>query len=251
VKHPSEEQLVLFHYGEAEGRAAIESHLASCAECRAVYLELENALAAVSALRVPERPGEYEGQVWRRLEPQLGPAAGPRWDWIFAPRRWAFAGALATLLVAAFVAGRFWPRPQLTSSAAIPKPVRERILLVAVGEHLERSQMVLIELENADGKGEVDISSEQKMARELVASNRLYRQAAQRSGDVAMASVLDDLERVLVEVAHSPSQMSPAQMDEIRRRIEAKGILFKIRVIGSDVEQQEKSAATAPSAGRT
>ena len=57
-----------------------------------------------------------------------------------------------------------------------------------------------------------------------------------------MASVLDDLERVLIEVANSPSTISSAQLEAIQHRIEAKGILFKIRVVGTQVQEREKSA---------
>ena len=34
--------------------------------------------------------------------------------------------------------------------------------------------------------------------------SRLYRQAAVRAGEPGVASVLDELERVLIEVANSP-----------------------------------------------
>jgi len=88
----------------------------------------------------------------------------------------------------------------------------------------------------------VDISAEQQRAQDLVEANRLYRQTATRTGDSTLVDVLDELERVLVEIAHSPAQLSSAQLNEIQQRIEARGILFKVRVIGSDVREREKSA---------
>ena len=78
--------------------------------------------------------------------------------------------------------------------------------MVAVGDHLERSQMVLVELVNADTKSAVDISAEREMAESLLQENRLYRQTAQVSGKTRMATVLEDLERVLMEIAHSPER---------------------------------------------
>ena len=51
---------------------------------------------------------------------------------------------------------RRWPRP--TPQAG------ERVLLVAVGDYLERSQMVLFELANANPKDPLDISAEQERA---------------------------------------------------------------------------------------
>ncbi len=38
-------------------------------------------------------------------------------------------------------------------------------------------------------------------------ANRLYRQTAASSGDDRVVSLLDDLERVLLEVAHSPEEL--------------------------------------------
>jgi len=59
--------------------------------------------------------------------------------------------------------------------------------------------MVLAELSNApEGKGKLDISDERQMAADLLDDNRLYRQTAASTGDKGVASVLDDLENVLM-----------------------------------------------------
>jgi vacuolar-type H+-ATPase subunit E/Vma4 len=82
----------------------------------------------------------------------------------------------------------------------------------------------------------------------LVGANRLYRQTALNAGEAGMASVLDQLERVLVEVANSPSEVSSKQLESLRKRIESQGILFKVRVVGSDVRKraQRPPADAAP-----
>jgi hypothetical protein len=74
----------------------------------------------------------------------------------------------------------------------------------------------------------------------------LYRQTALKSGDATLASVLDELERALLDVAHSPDHVTPAQVEKIRQRIEAQGILFKVRVAGSEMRQRGKAAIAAP-----
>lgn len=254
MNHLSEEQLILFHYQEADeahDRSAMEQHLAGCELCRSRLADLERELALFGDAPVPVRPENYGQQVWLRLRPRLMKRPGSIWAGFLAPRQWVVAGALAALIVGAFLAGRYWQIRQAPEPAPISAQARERILLLAVGNHLERSQMVLVELVNADGKGPVDIGPEQRTARDLVRANRLYRQTAAHDGDVGLASVLDDLERVLIEVANSPSQISSAQMESIRHRIEAKGILFKIRVVGTQVEEREKSAQAAQPSGRT
>ena len=257
MKHPTEDQLILFHYREGGDRAAIEQHLAACESCRAGYQALERVLAAAAAAPVPERAEDYGSQVWQRLGPRLSQAAAEptapggasRWAELFRARRWVQATALAALLLAAFLAGHLWKRPApapgtTTTAPQVPSQVRERILLVTVSQHLERSQMVLIELMNASGSGPsgkpVDISAEQQWVEDLVGANRLYRQAAAGAGKTPVASLLDELERTLLEIAHSPSQLTPAELEGLRRRIEAKGILFKVRVVGSQLRAQER-----------
>ena len=103
--------------------------------------------------------------------------------------------------------------------------------------------MVLVELVSADDtQGNVDISMEQSRAEQLVKANRLYRQTALSTGDAAMASVLDELERVLVDIAASPSTVTQEDLDSVRRRIESKELLFKVRVVSSQVRDRQRAA---------
>jgi sensor domain CHASE-containing protein len=89
----------------------------------------------------------------------------------------------------------------------------------------------------------LDVSAEREIAQNLVANSRLYRQTAASTGEAGVASVLDDLERVLVEVANGPATLSSKEVGELRQRIESKGILFKVRVLGSQVREREKGPA--------
>jgi extradiol dioxygenase family protein len=251
MTHLDEEQLVLHYYGEEGDTLAAEQHLEGCGACRELYGSLQRVLNVVNSLPIPERGAEYGAQVWQRIERQMPArrrrfALPPVW-------RWATAGAVfASLLVVAFLAGRFYPQSSKPTQLASADPqAGQRILLVAVGDYLERSQMVLFELVNANPKQTLDISAEQERAADLVSESRLYRQTAEHTGDTAVAGVLDDLDRVLLEIAHAPSQLTPGDLQKLRQRLEAEGILFKIRVLGSNVRNQEDSASdAAPSAGR-
>ena len=84
----------------------------------------------------------------------------------------------------------------------------------------------------------------------MLEENRLYRQTAMEQGDTALAAVLDELERVLLDVAHSPQQVSAAQLETIRERIAAKGILFKVRVVGQELQHRGESAQPPPGESR-
>jgi Putative zinc-finger len=249
MKHIDENELILYHYQEPVDRAAIEAHLATCASCRAEKASLELVLAAVDRSPVPDRVETYGEEVWQRLRPHLADRPAPRqrfdWAWPLSWQRWALGGAVAALVVLAFVAGRFWPRPEKPMETAISAQARDRILLAAVADHVERSQILLLALANSEetaSHGKVNISWEQEQAQELVAGNRIYQETAERMGEPGLANVLDDLGRVLLTVAHSPSSVSPADLEELRQRIESQGMLFKMQVVDSQLQARVKAA---------
>lgn len=252
MNHPTDDQLVDYYYASSGDRdQMVGAHLRECAGCRSNFEALERTLAAVDAAPTPERGDDYCAQLWRRIEPRLGAQPASPWRAWLSPRRLTLAGAMTALLVAAFLAGlAVRPSRKERTPGAVDvdrlAQARDRILLVAVGDHLERSQMVLVELENARPGAALDISSEQHRADDLVAANRLYRQTAERVGETGVARVLEELERVLLEIANSPSKISSPQLAELRKRIESQGILFKIRVVGTDVRERQKAATLQP-----
>jgi hypothetical protein len=252
MKHLKEEQLILYFYGEGVARDAAEAeeHLAACADCRAQLAALQRDLAVVETATpaVPVRGDSYGAHVWSRVAPRLGQRPEPAFDWRawFHMPRVAWAGATAALLLVAFLAGQ-WMRvgpPDATVSPEQAKQISERVLFSAVGEHLERSQMLLVELSNAPAKDPVNLATEQRWADDLVEANRLYRETADVTGEQGLASVLDELERVLVEVRNSPPEMSPDELVGMRKRID--NVLFKVRVLGAQVQERERQAVTQP-----
>jgi hypothetical protein len=164
---------------------------------------------------------------------------GARRKWFALPQRWVAAAAMAALVIGAFLAGRYSlqspvkPVPMVAGS----EQVRDGILLVSVGDHLERSRMVLTELANSSGN-QVNITPERELAGSLVEANRLYRQTATAAGETSVANILDDLERVLIEISNSPESLSGAQLAELRRRIDEQGLLFKVQIIGSQLRDR-------------
>ncbi len=250
MNHATEEQLIAYRDGEGKDREALAAHLQECAECREELVRIENLFAALSAMPVPDPGEDYEGRVWRQLAPRLLERSARWWDGLFVARRVAFVGALAAVIIAAFLAGRHTKPnlPALESSNA--GKIRERVLIVAVGDHLGRSEMVLMELENAqparNGQKTFDISATQRRAETLLDENRLYRQTALREGDQGMASTLDELERVLLDIANSPDNVTSAQYESLRKRVEARGILFKVRVVNQDLQERNKPAKPRP-----
>ena len=240
--HVSEDDLILHYYGETEA-AHVDAHLATCDSCCRDFVRLQQVLALVEPQDVPELSPGFERTVWARLEPEL--ARPRRWFGLALPQ-WALAGGLAALLLAAFVAGRFTspvPAVDPAAPAAATHSVAERVFIVAVVDHLDRSQMVLVEMLNADLSDRDALGVEQTRARELVASNRLYRHSAGDTRDIAVDGVLEELERVLVEFANAPADATSKDIEALRTRIASRGLLFKVRVVQSEMVERERRAS--------
>jgi hypothetical protein len=230
--HPAEEDLVMLYYRECKAADRLRSHLETCDSCKAAYRNLARVLEACDDLPVPEPHPAFESRMWNRLEPQLQPL-NRGVDWAsFLRARWLAAVAVAAMLVLAFLAGRS-TRPQSVPPklVAISPDGRQRVLLMALGDHLERSQMVLVELANAPDQAS-DVPLERERARNLISENRLYRQTTE-AADPAVAQVLDELERVLLDISLGTSA------SEIKSRIDSEGLLFKLRVLGTNLQSQQ------------
>ena len=248
--HPSEEDLILHFYGESAHPAAIHAHLALCNACQSEYEAIARTLTMVATPDTPERGDLYGLEVWQRIRPLL-PARDP-WS-RFLSVRWStltMGAAVAVFAVAAFIAGRYWPSKEqpafMPIQAASPGlGGEERARTVAIIDHLERSERVLLDLSNADGP-DVDVSEEQAWAADLIDANRLYREAATQAGETTTALVLDDLERSLLDIVHAPSRLTLAELEDVRARLDAAALLFKVRVLSNELRERE----TAPLAPR-
>jgi RNA polymerase sigma-70 factor (ECF subfamily) len=93
-----------------------------------------------------------------------------------------------------------------------------------------RSERLLAELSNASGEGLPDPALEQAWASELLTANRLYRLAAEGAGQKRIARLLAELEPVLLELAHAGTEPSAEEWNQLKRRVEERGLLFKVRV---------------------
>ena len=248
--HLTDDDLILHYYGELDtsADARVTDHLRACAACHASFTTLQRVLTAVESAPAPEIAEGFERTVWARLQPELGGRDGWWSRLVFSPARLAWAAGIVMVVAAAFFAGRVSQHAPVAApveSAAAQSGLRERVLLADLGDHLDRSQMMLIELVSADAAVDVDLPAERARAQQLVADNRLYRQTATANGNVALAAVLDDLEQVLVDVAAGPETLSAADLMEVRQRIESKGLLLKVRVLSSEVQKRQKTEIRA------
>ena len=260
MNHLSQEEFVLSYYGEPELGADRRTHLDACEACRGELTSLAAVLDRVTPVEVPEPAADYEARVWDRLQWRLRGERRKSPGWM----KWT---AVAATIAIAFFAGILWKsssRPVVESTSVATgttttTPVvdsktpqqdgtsRDRILLVVVGEHFDESERVLVELTNITPNGDTDMRATRERAEELLASNRLYRTSATDRGEGDVATLLDELEPVLMQIAHASDDMSADELRSIQKRVETRGLVFKLRVVKADVNRTARTTTRSTS----
>jgi hypothetical protein len=253
-KHCSDEELLLEYYGESPDAPA---HLSSCAECGARFQEVKALLNGIT-LEPPERGEHYGLEVWQAIRHRL-PARDTGWRGLLT-LQWGLAAAAALLLTVGFTAGRLWPGAEqappasspgiaVASTESVDEDDRARVALLTLNDHFDRSDGVLAEVMNASGPR--DLSAERQRAADLVAASRLYRRNATVLNEPALAAVLEDVERVLLDIVHQPPQATVSDLNEIRRRIDSAGLLFKLRVMTNELQHRLEQPQPSSTGART
>ena len=244
MQHLTEEHLVAHYFGDADARSDTREHLAQCAQCAQQFDTLRRVLELVKESPVPERGEDYGTQVWNRLRWKLGSDR--------RRRGWTTFLAAAAMFAVAFFAGMLWRGNNHTedivavqtatatattaTQPAIQPESTDRLVLVVVGDHLDASERVLLEVANADPNRTFLVGSERTS--DLVSANRIYRQTAAQRGDDRVATLLADLEPILIELSNAGDKLEGEKLAELQKRIEAKGLLFKVRVMGAQAAEQ-------------
>ena len=239
MKHLTEEQLIDLYYSE-EG-PEVARHLDVCAACARAYEGLQGDLADLKPLEPPVRSGDYGEQVWRGIENALAPlhpVTRRPWHrqglWIGL----CSAAACSLLVAAAFYAGRVWehrqPQHAVASRPAAPVP-EQRVVVVVLSDHLDRSERFLVELKHARADDTELASPLREEARSLLAANRSARADAEQARDPALSKALDHLNELLDAMANHPGGLNAAAIARLQDEMNADGLLFEVRVLRSRI----------------
>lgn len=252
MNHLTEEQLVEHYYAESPRSARIERHLRECGACAETYAELRGDLDAIEPIAPPARDALHGERIWRSIRnfvPVYEQKPQGFWRRFGTQKALGFATACTLLIAIGFFAGRQSEKhqgPPLIQTVANTQP-RQPIVLVVLGEHLGRSERLLVALKHGDSTESTALVKAE--AQDLLSANRFYRESATKSGDPAFAAALDRLERVLIEIANEPDDASPARLAELQQELNTDGLLFEVRVLRSHVQDEQKEQQ--PAAVRT
>jgi len=256
----------LYFYDEldAQERASVALHVASCAVCRQELEELEVIRTALSTRPVVSAP---PGGDWTAFMTRLDKAVArderapvvPIQNVVAASReslrpaltrRAAPYLTMAALLAlvsmsVAYVARSGWGRersqpssPSVARSgeaatARAAEPVTIEAAFAALSEqHFERSKLVVLGIASKDARQarSEDWEYERQLASSLLSDTRLYRMTAEERGFKQIADVMGDLELVLLQASHGiPSD--PDDLEQIQRLIAKRDLVTKMGLV--------------------
>jgi hypothetical protein len=246
MKHLTEEELVEKFYGVDAGGAGL--HLRECAYCAAAFEVMESDLATIRPMNVPERDENYEERMWGRVEGALPArrAEKPRVRRVAFWRTMAYAAGCAVLVAGAFYGGRVYEHREHQKRAEArakmhPPAPQPKVVVVVLGDHLDRSERLLVELKHADAESPELVNPLREEARGLLAANHEFRDDAEKEGDPALSLALSHLDKLLTEVATQPGGLDSAALVRIKDEMNADGLLFEVRVLRSKNPHRTKT----------
>lgn len=226
MPHLEEEDLILHYYSEP-GNDTREEHLAMCPECRERWRALQLSLNSLNSLEVPEPAPDFEQRLAAKLTPQLG--LRHRRQWL----RWALPAFATAALAFAFWIGRTTHQPDGVTAIAYLAP--DAALRAAALTQLERSQLILVEAANWSTANR-GATLPRERAEDLLASSRLLRNSARARGQLQIAELLEEVERILLEITHSSPSVTPQEATALQARIQEQGLLFRVRSLAQQIQ---------------
>lgn len=258
-------QLMLYEYLREElapaDRASVEAHLSSCKECTDELHELRETL---SLLHAPStKPSEERTEeFWRFFASSVTAKATAQkqntrspfaelMDWIeetllLRPR---FAYAVGGSMAVALATLALWtlitpahrdfsnkeqhgkPLEHISQPAASDQAVNEQygIPVQRVNQYFRKSKTLLVGVANMkiDNNESLDFSTERRVSRDLVREARLLKQ---QPLDVRSRHLINDLERILIELENIEEKTDVSNVEIIRGGIHQENLLFKIRM---------------------
>jgi hypothetical protein len=239
---------------EGREREEVVAHLAECPRCREEHDALRAIVAAMEAdpLREAEPTVPLSflvARVEREVERALVPRGRPRWWLVALP---AASAVLAAAVLVPAIVSRLRPAPE-AARAEIPPAEASTLLtedalariernlarehaaryLSEAGEVLVAVAATGVDCDRADER--LDVGRAPERSRELLER----RTMVVRGGGEAVSSargVLDEVELALREVADLPSCVRRRDLEHLRREVEERQLLMRIRLMTRELE---------------
>jgi len=259
MRHWSEDELLEMVHGDGLD-AERTRHGSECAECRgkleAMRAEVRTMVAGLGAEPAVD-VGALE-RIWAGLEPQVRGKDVQRQRWFGWGWGLGLAAAAVVIAVAGFYGGHLWEKSQHQEVRAVPvrtpeepqraeegkakesaaNAPRPTVVVVVLGDHLEQSEQLLVELSHPEDAAEDPALG--RTARELLAVNREYRERSGKGAvkDPAVERALADLEPVLTALARPNGELSKEGLMALEEKMHTDNLLFELRVVRTQRPKQ-------------
>ncbi len=257
MKHLSEEEIVEHYFADPTSKIFrnAQRHLDGCGECGTESAQLADDMNALREMDSEVLSATYGEEVWSRLKdtlPQIEVEhrAARRFTW------WqglSYAGACAVVVLGAFQIGRMWEHRQhpITPAAKAPPPAsaERQVVVVVLGDHLDRSERLLVELKHANGEDAEVVTPLRDEARGLLAANREFLQDAGKGDDEALKEALDHLDHLLSHVANEPGGLNAEGIVRLQKEMKVDGLLFQVRVLRSRMPNSDRTVRVPAKGG--
>ena len=115
----------------------------------------------------------------------------------------------------------------------VPEPTRPADTQTMTALHFERAETLLRAFRNVrldEPSAAAEVRYERTRAKQMIYQNMMLRREADASGDVQIASLLDSLEPILLDIANLPDKPDNDTVRVIRERVERKNIVALLQV---------------------
>jgi hypothetical protein len=261
-----------------EGRAmplGLQRHLATCPECNRVFEEMKQAVQISAKALDPSLSEAYWNTFYDRLIERMqssDPNPAPRAATLQMRLRDAL-GALVSpslpvarfgfavgLILLGVLIGRFWTDSSISAEDPVlagidqPAEISSVKLTERTQRYLDRSNVLLLGLVNFDAAEDdplvMYLNRKSVVAAELVEEARVLKADLGAHREQQLAQLVDDLERILLQIANLEAQHDLPSIEVIRRGVDHGSLLLKINLEQMrlvDRELGEPRAVSPPS----
>jgi hypothetical protein len=201
-----------------------EQHLRTCPACSARLGEISTIDGLLQKAAAPV-PGADFADSWRRIAAALAPVPGRR---VYAPRRAPRWALLATGFLAFFILGVGFARLYFSPAGMKTAAASDAPFLYSTRDYFTALQPILSEFSNAPARDNSGAGDSTRL-RLLLNNLQLLRLRADRNRDASLLALLDDIELVLLEIAHL-DRSNPDSARLVGALIQEKGIAMKMKV---------------------
>lgn len=246
----------LFGEIDASSRTHLDAHLDTCTACSQMFVEMQSTLQVTREVADVQPPESYWAGFQQRLEDRI--ESEHQRTSLFTPGIWrsllsrfpvpvssprftlAYQLALALILV---LVGVFIGRYGLTGSTHAIELTENENMVSGTGamqvaakteSYLNRSSVLLLGLVNhdieEDGNTILNFDRKQEVAGTLVEEAALLKASLNRSEEAQLLMLIEELEKILLQIANLEMQEDVPGIELIQQGIEGRALLLKINL---------------------